>query len=74
VFIKGAISGLRDRERGRVGGKIKWRLSEVNARAVSSGQDKLVGKFKMAVGNVISIRGGRFWSTHTFQQELKGSW
>ena len=43
---------------GRVGveGKIKL-LSEVNARAVSRGQDELVGKFKMAVGDVISIRG-----------------
>ena len=30
---------------------------EVNARAVSRGQDKLVGKFKMAVGDMISIRG-----------------
>ena len=36
-----------------VGGKIKWRLSEVN---VSRGQDKLVGKFKMAAGDVISTR------------------
>ena len=33
------------------------RLSEVNAWAVSKGQDKLVGKFKMEVGDVISIRG-----------------
>ena len=42
---------------GGVGGKIKWRLSEVNARAGSRGHDKLVGKFKMAVGDVIIIRG-----------------
>ena len=33
------------------------RLSEVNARAVSRGQDELVGKFKMTAGDVISIRG-----------------
>ena len=36
------------------GGKIK--LSEVNARAVSIGQNELVGKFKMAVGDLVSIR------------------
>ena len=35
------------------GGKFKRRLSEVNAR----GQNELVGKFKMAVGNKVSIRG-----------------
>ena len=37
-------------------GKIKWKLSEVNIRAVSRGQNELIGKFKMAVGDVISIR------------------
>ena len=26
------------------GGKIKWRLSEVNTRAVTRGQDELIGK------------------------------
>ena len=41
----------------KVGGKIKGRLSEVNARALSRGQDELVGEFKMAGGDVISIRG-----------------
>ena len=53
--------GLRDRKRGRVGvgGKIKWRLSEANAWAVSRGQDKLVGKFKMVAGDVISMGRGR---------------
>ena len=39
------------------GGKIKWRLSQVNARAVSRGQDELLGKFKMAAGDKVSIRG-----------------
>ena len=29
---------------------------EVNVRTVSRGQDELVGKFKMAAGDVISIR------------------
>ena len=41
-----------------VGGKIKWRLFEVNARAVSREQNELVCKFKMAVGEMVSsIRG-----------------
>ena len=40
-----------------IGVKIKWKLSEVNTMPVSRGQDKLIGKFKMAVGDVISIRG-----------------
>ena len=39
------------------GGKIDWKSSEVNTRAVSRGQNKLIGEFKMAVGDVISIRG-----------------
>ena len=37
-----------NREGWRVGKKIKWRLSEVNTRAMSRGQNKLIGKFKMA--------------------------
>ena len=36
--------------------KIKWKLSEVNIRAVSRGQNELRGKFKMTAGDVISIR------------------
>jgi hypothetical protein len=39
------------------GGKFKNKLSEVNTRAVSRGQNELVGKFKMAAGDVVSIRG-----------------
>ena len=35
---------------GRDGGKIEWGLSEVNIRALSRGQNKLIGKFKMADG------------------------
>ena len=45
------------REGWGVGGKIKWRLSEGNTRAVSRGQNKLIGKLKRAAGNVISIMG-----------------
>ena len=44
-------------ERGWDGGKFKMKLSGVNIRAVSRGQNKLIGKFKMAAGDVISIRG-----------------
>ena len=39
------------------GGKIEWKLSEVNMRAVSRGQNKLIGKLKNVAGDVISIRG-----------------
>jgi hypothetical protein len=39
------------------GGKIDWKLSEVNTTAVSRGQDESIRKFKMVVGDVISIRG-----------------
>ena len=38
-------------------GKIKWKLSEVYTRAVSRRQNELIGEFKMAAGDVISIRG-----------------
>ena len=57
--------------RGMDGGKFKRKLSEVNAR--SRGQNELVSKFKMAAGDMVSIR-GQLWCTCTFQQELKGSW
>ena len=40
-------------------------------RALSRGQNKLIGEFKMVAGDVISIVGW-LWETHTFQQELKG--
>jgi hypothetical protein len=30
-----------------VGGKIEWKLSEANIRAVFRGQNKLIGEFKM---------------------------
>ena len=41
----------------RDGRKIEWKLSEVNAKVVSRGQNELIVKFKMAAGDVISIRG-----------------
>ena len=42
--------------RGMDGGKFT-RLSEVNARVVSRGQNELVCKFKMTAGDMVSIRG-----------------
>ena len=42
---------------GKDGGKIIWKLSDVNTRAVSRKQNELIGKFKMAVDDVISIEG-----------------
>ena len=38
------------------GGKFKRKSSEVNTRAVSRRQNELVVKFKMAVGDLVSIR------------------
>ena len=37
------------------GGKFKRKLSEVNTRAMSRGQNELVGKFKMAASDMVSI-------------------
>jgi hypothetical protein len=37
---------------------IERKLSEINTRLVSGGQNELVDKFKMAAGDVISV-GGR---------------
>jgi hypothetical protein len=42
-------------EEGRSGGEIEWKLSDVNTRAVSKGQNKLIGKCKIAAGDVINI-------------------
>ena len=42
---------------GEDGGRIKWKLSELVTRAMSRAQNELIGKFKMAAGDVISIRG-----------------
>ena len=43
--------------RGMDGGKFKRKLTEVDTRAVSRGENDLVGKFKMAAGDMLSIRG-----------------
>ena len=46
-----------ERVRDRNGWKIEWKSSEFNTRAVSRGHNKLIGKFKVAVGDAIGIRG-----------------
>ena len=43
-------------KRGRDERKFKRKLSEVNTRAVSRGQNKLIGKVKMAADDKVSIR------------------
>ena len=43
---------------GRCGCKIERELSEVNTRAVSGGQNELIGKFKVAMDDVICIGAG----------------
>ena len=47
--------------------KVEWKLSDFNTRAVSRGQNEFLDEFKVAAGDVISIRG------RTFQQDLQGS-
>ena len=39
------------------GGKIKWKLFEVNTSAVSGGQNELSVELKKAAGDVIGIGG-----------------
>ena len=55
-FQKSAIRVSTRQERGRSGGKIEWKSSEVNIRTVSRGQNELIGKFKMVAGDVVNIR------------------
>ena len=45
----------KEQEKGRNGGKTERKLSEVNTRAVSRVQNEQISKFKMVVGDVISI-------------------
>ena len=55
--LKKATRGGARQEEGRSRGKINWKSSEVNTRAVSRGQNKLIREFMMAAGDVISIKG-----------------
>jgi hypothetical protein len=58
-FRKGPPEGLRDTKGGEVQRwrENKWKLNEVNTRAVSREHNKLIGKFKIVVDIAISIRG-----------------
>jgi hypothetical protein len=53
-FKKNATRGC---EEWMDGGKFKRKLSEVNTRAVSRRQNEMVGNFKMAAGNKVSVMG-----------------
>ena len=49
-MVKTAIRWVARQERGKSGGdgwKMKWKLSEVNTRAVSRGQNELIGKLNI---------------------------
>jgi hypothetical protein len=56
--------------RGMDGGNFKRRLSEVNARAVSRGQNELVCKIKMVAGDMVSIRGQVMEYTYIYRDIL----
>ena len=71
-FVKVRPEGVQDRKGGGMEGKL-WKSSEVNTRAVSRGQNELIGEFKI-VGSNLMVLGGRLWSTCTLHQELNGSW
>ena len=45
----------KEQEEGKSGGKIGWKLSEVNTKAVYGGQNELIGELKMETGEVIRI-------------------
>ena len=45
-----------ERKSGEDGWKIECKLSEFNNRAASRGQNDLIGEFKLAAGDLISIR------------------
>ena len=54
--MKFQVRATRDRNRKKgEGGNVEWKLSEVNTKAVSRGENELIGVFKMAAVNVISI-------------------
>ena len=48
---------VQDRKVGGDEGKFEWKSSELNTRAVPRGQNELIGKFKIAMGDVIIVRG-----------------
>ena len=55
------------RVQGGKGGEVEEMNGKLNANHLrSTGQNELIGKFKMAGGSVISIKGWsiRLWSTH----------
>ena len=76
-FEKATRVGEKQEEgrNGGGGGKIEWELSEGNTRAVSGRQNDLIGEFKMAAGDVISIREQRLkFSLRTLFMLLLKDW
>ena len=60
MAVSSKSNQIKKQEEERCGGdegRIEWKLSEVNTRSVSRGQNELIGKFKMAAGDAIRIRG-----------------
>ena len=53
-WTTGNVAVSEESRSGGEGGKIEWKLSEVNTRAVSRGQDELIGEFKIATSDVIN--------------------
>ena len=73
-FLKGATKRLQERKverRGGDGRKIKWKLSEVNTRAVSRAQNELVAKFNLVAGDKVSIRGQVMEYTYIPDSEIR---
>ena len=71
--MQSVTRGVAREEGERSGGKNKWKLSEINTRAVSRGQNKLTDKFEMAAGAVISVRGQVMEHTY-IPTGIKGIW
>ena len=59
IVLSTSCQGKEQEEGGnrQDGEKFERKLFEVNTRAVSRGQNELIGEFKMAVGDEIKIGG-----------------
>ena len=55
VTISSKSHQERNRKTGGDVGRIECKLSEVNTRAASRGQNELIGEFKIVAGDVINI-------------------
>jgi hypothetical protein len=55
VTVSSKSSQGKEQEEGSNSGEIESNIFEVNTRAVSRGQNELIGKFKMVAGDVNSV-------------------